>query len=112
MKKKAENYLEKVPKKSENIKWEADENGIVTLFIENKGIFDRILQKIAKKPKISQVHLDETGSFVWQKIDGERDLIEIGRLQEERFGEKIHPTYERLAEYVRSLENCGFIVFS
>ncbi len=109
MKKKAENYLERVPKK--NTKWEADENGIVTLFIENKGIFNRILQKIAKKPKVSQIHLDETGSFVWQKIDGERDLIEIGRLEEEHFGEKVKPTYERLAAFFQSLENSDLIFF-
>ena len=45
-----ENYLEKCPKRPEHIGWTTDENGIVTLEIENKGIMNRIMQKIAKKP--------------------------------------------------------------
>ena len=29
-------------------------------------------QKLLKKPKISYIHLDERGSFIWLKIDGEK----------------------------------------
>ena len=104
----SENYLERVPVRAD-IKWSADEDGKVTLEIENKGVFNRIAQKLFKKPKTSYVHLDETGSFVWPLIDGEKDIIEIGKVVEAEFGEKANPLYERLATYFRILNSYGFI---
>ena len=104
----SENYLERIPVRAE-LKWSADEEGKITLEIENKGFFNRLAQKLFKKPKISYVHLDETGSFVWPLIDGEKNIIEIGKLVEENFGEKANPLYERLATYFRILNSYGFI---
>lgn len=104
----SENYLERVPVRAE-IKWTSDDQGKVTLEIENKGAFNRIAQKLFKKPKISYVHLDETGSFVWPLIDGETNIIDLGKKVEEKFGEKANPLYERLATYFRILESYGFV---
>lgn len=61
----SENYLERKPSRPEGISWSADENGIITLDIENTGAFNRIAQKFFKKPKVTHIHLDEMGSFVW-----------------------------------------------
>ncbi len=104
-----ENYLDRKPLRSVAINWQTDENGTITLLIENKGVFNRIAQKLFKRPKISYVHLDEMGSFVWPLIDGERDLTAIGVLVEEHFGEKAHPLYERLAKYFEILYSYHFI---
>ena len=41
----SENYLEKIPKRNESIKWNLDENNRVTLEVENKGFFNKIAQK-------------------------------------------------------------------
>lgn len=103
------NYLERKPKRNDAIAWTADEKGIVTLEIENKGVFNRIAQKLFKKPKISYVHLDENGSFIWTKLDGEKNLTEIGKEVDEHFGEAAHPLYERLAKFCQILESYGFI---
>ena len=83
----SENYLEKIPLKNPEIQWTADENGIVTLQVENKGVANKIAQKLLKKPKISYIHLDENGSFIWPLIDGEKDIIAVGELVKEHFGE-------------------------
>lgn len=104
------NYLERIPVRAD-IVWNADENGIVTLEIENKGIFNKIAQKLLKKPKISYIHLDELGSFVWPEIDGEKSIIILGEKVEEKFGETAHPLYERLAKYFQILESYGFVSF-
>ena len=40
--KKSENYLERKPLRKESIGWKTEENGFVTLEIENKGVFNRI----------------------------------------------------------------------
>lgn len=108
-KEQALNYLEKIPVHKEGIGWSADENGIITLEIENKGVFNRIAQKLFKKPKISYVHLDELGSFVWPIINGEKNITEIGKAVDEHFGEKAHPLYERLAKYFQILDSYSFI---
>ena len=109
--KKSGNYLEKIPCYKEGLCYETDESGKVTLLIENKGVFNRIAQKLFKKPKISYIHLDEMGSFVWPLIDGEKDITEIGKTVKEHFGEKAEPLYERLAKYFQILESYGFIIF-
>ena len=105
----SENYLEKIPVHPEILQWTKDEQGIVTLDVENKGIANRIAQKLLKKPKISHIHLDEMGSFVWPLIDGKRTIIQIGDYVKEHFGEKAEPLYERLAQYFKILEDNGFI---
>lgn len=109
--KKKENYLERVPMRHPRVESQVDENGIVTLKIENKGVFNRAFQKLLKKPKYSYIHLDENGSFVWECIDGKRDIIEIGNLVDEHFGEAAHPVYDRLSKFFVTLENCKFITY-
>ena len=49
MKKNSENYLDKVPQISYGINWNIDENLIVTLEIENKGVTNRIFQKLPNR---------------------------------------------------------------
>lgn len=105
----SENYLERIPLKNPEIKWTTDENGMVTLQVENKGLANKIAQKLLKKPKISYIHLDENGSFIWPLIDGERDIIAIGEKVKEHFGEKANPLYERLVKFFQILENYSFV---
>ena len=109
-KKNSKNYLEFVPLRIIE-RFSTDENGVITLEIENKGVFNRVAQKLLKKPKISYIHLDEMGSFVWPLIDGERNITDIGVFVKDHFGDKAEPLYERLAKYFKVLESYGFIKF-
>ena len=108
----ASNFLDKIPTRNPEIGYTVDEKGVITLEIENKGLFNRIAQKVFKKPKISYIHLDEMGSFVWPIINGEKNITEIGEAVDEHFGEKAHPLYERLAKYFQILESYGFVKLS
>lgn len=111
MKKRAEeNYLDKKPVRS-NIKWDTDENGNITLHVENKGAMNKIAQVLFKKPKVSYIHLDEMGSFLWPFFDGEKTIAEIGELVKAHFGEKAEPLYERLSQYIQTLESYKFVEF-
>ena len=83
-----ENYLKKIPSVPQGLSFSTDENGIVTLETENKGMMNRIAQKFFGKPKISYIHLDEFGSFVWQKVDGKTDILTLGESVKKQFGEK------------------------
>ena len=105
----SKNYLEKIPSRPEHIKWNTDDNGIVTLDIENTGFMNRMAQKLFRKPKVSHIHLDEMGSFVWPLLDGEKNIIELGEAVRENFGDKAEPLYERLAKYFQILDSYQFI---
>lgn len=105
-----ENYLERIPRRNEKYNW-TEKDGIVTLEIENKGFFNKMCQLILKKPKVSYVHLDEMGSFVWPLLNGEKTIMMLGEDVDAHFGEKAHPLYERLAKYFQILESYGFIVW-
>ena len=82
-----------------------------TLDIDNKGVFNKIAQVLFKRPKVSHIHLDELGSFVWPLLDGEKSIFDIGKAVEEHFGEKAEPLYERLAQYFKILESYGFVKY-
>ena len=110
MKKKEENYLDKIPVRSD-FKWTTDDEGIVTLESENKGIVNRIFQKLFKKPKVTYIHLDKMGSFVWPKIDGEKSILDISEDVKKEFGDEANPLYERLCKYFEILASYGFVTF-
>lgn len=105
------NYLENVALKNPQIMWTCSQEGLVTLSRENKGIINRVAQLLLRKPKISYIHLDEFGSFVWQCIDGESDITAIGAKVKQHFGKNVEPIYERLSKYFQLLFNCGFITY-
>ncbi|MEE3399595.1 MAG: PqqD family protein [Eubacterium sp.] len=109
MKKSKENYLDFVPVISDKHKWEADEEGNVTIFIENKGIFNWLAQKLLKKPKVSQLHLEKFGSYIFPLIDGKASIYEIGQEVKTHFGDEAEPLYPRLTEYIKMLHDYGFV---
>ena len=106
-----DNYLDYVPIISDKHKWEADEEGDVTIFIENKGFFNWLAQKLLKKPKVSQLHLEKFGSYIFPLIDGKASIYEIGQKVGAHFGDEAEPLYPRLAEYFKMLQSYGFIEY-
>ncbi len=104
-----DNYLEKIPMRNPSLGWSVDENGAVTLELQNKGVFNKIAQTLFKKPKVSYIHLDENGSFVWTLIDGEKSILKIGEEVKEHFGDAAEPLYPRLAQFVKILEDYKFV---
>lgn len=108
-KKQAPNLLDLIPRQSTKHKVEIDGEGKVTIFVENKGLFNFIAQKLFKKPRFSQIHLEEFGSYIWQKIDGKRTVKEIADLMHEEFGEKADPLYPRISMYMKTLVNYEFV---
>ena len=104
----SENYLEKVPCLRPDISYK-DEEGIITLEIQNKGLMNRIAQKLFFKPAISYIHLDKLGSFSVKCADGKRDIIAIGKLVSDEFGDGAEPLYERLAKFFQIMDSYGFV---
>lgn len=108
-KKQSPNLLDLIPCCSKKHRYEVDREGKVTVFVENKGFFNFAAQKLLKKPRFSQIHLEELGSFIWQNIDGKKNVKEIADLLHEKFGKKAEPLYPRISVYIKILQNYGFI---
>lgn len=109
--KKSENLLDFKPHRNALYPWKLAENGHVLVRIEHKGLADKLVQVLAKKPRFSDIELDDLGSFVWQKLDGETSVYEIGQMVKKEFGEKAEPLYERLGKYMKTLHENKFIVY-
>lgn len=103
------NYLDFIPVHSKEFPYSIDEQNRVTIMQKNTGAFNWIAQKLLKKPRISQIHLDEMGNFLWPLMDGERSIMDLSILVKEEFGEKAEPLYNRLVQYMKTLEAYGFI---
>ncbi len=103
---KGQNFLDLVPEKLHPSK---EENGLITVLVENKGIFNRFGQKFLKKPVQSKIQLDPLGSFIWTHIDGKTSIYEIAQKVEEQFGEKAEPLYPRLTEFIKTLQKVHYI---
>ena len=110
-KKDLRNYLDFIPVHHEQYSYTVSDNGAVTVYVENKGVFNKIAQVVFKKPRISQIHLDEMGNFIWPLIDKKNTAYDIAEQVKAHFGEKAEPLYNRLVQYMRNLESYGFIRF-
>lgn len=107
----AENYLDRIPQKNPALRSHTDRKGHLVLEIENTGMMNRIAQELFNKPKVTNVHLDEMGTFVWPLIDGTRSVGDIALLVKEHFGEKAEPLYQRIVKYFQIVESYHFISF-
>lgn len=104
------NFLEYIPVRNNEYRWEKDDKDNITIYVENKGMFNRIAQKLFKRPEVSRIHLQGIGNYVWQIIDGNMNVYELGVKVKEHYGDEAEPLYERLSKYMRMLEEYGFIV--
>lgn len=107
-KKQEKNFLDFIPVINDKFRYEIVDQK-VTIFQENKGVFNRIFQVLLKKPKVTQIHLDEMGSFIWPLMDGEKTVFDISGEVKEYFGEKAEPLIPRLVQYFKMLKNYDFI---
>ena len=111
-KKSSVNYLDLVPKRAEHLQCHTDEEtGLMVLDVENTGLFNTIAQKVFRKPRITHVHLDETGSFLWPLIDGEKTVAQLAECMKQQCGEKAEPLLPRIVRYFQIVESYHFIQF-
>ncbi len=106
------NLLDRVPCRAADLAWQREEDGMVTLLVKNTGLFNRIAQKLFKKPPVSHVHLDNMGSVVWPLIDGQKTVFAIGEELKSQMGEAAEPLYERLAQFLNILKSYDFITWA
>ncbi len=107
--KKDENFLELIPKRNPALKYELDENKLVTIVVPNIGFFNKLAQLVFRRPKTSYIHLDPYASYVWRGINGKRDIAALGKYLKREYGEEAEPLYERLVKFIHILKENKYI---
>lgn len=98
-------------KKCDNLKYDIDINGIVTVYEKQDHLIQRFFRKLKFRiPKYKLVELDEYSSEVFIQIDGKKTVEEIGHHLQMRYGEKVSPLYERLLVFLNYIcTDCQYI---
>ena len=106
-----EDVLNIVFKKNENIEYEVNEEGIVTILEKQDHKIQRVFRKLKFKiPMYKKVELDKYGSYIFLQIDGVKTVEELGIKLDEKYGEESHPLYERLLLFLNHIDvNSNYI---
>jgi Coenzyme PQQ synthesis protein D (PqqD) len=104
------NYLDLTPEYIHG--YEIKENGKVSILIPRftSKFFGKYFMPLLKN-KFIPLKLDEFGSETWLLIDGKKNVLAICDVLTEKFGEKIHPTEERVTSFLSHLYTNKFIRF-
>ena len=101
-------YMNHVALYNDKLEWQISENGYVNLTIENKGIYNKIAQKLFRKPRYTNIELDCYGSRLWLYIDGKRTVYDIFMKMTNAFPDEEN-MYERVNRFVAILQKNSFI---
>eukprot|EP01107_Rhizomastix_libera_P004345 TRINITY_DN17388_c0_g1_i1.p2 TRINITY_DN17388_c0_g1~~TRINITY_DN17388_c0_g1_i1.p2 ORF type:complete len:121 (-),score=1.42 TRINITY_DN17388_c0_g1_i1:1458-1820(-) len=103
------NLLELTPIR--NYEHTVKEDGLIDVLVPKfkREFFNRFIPK-SKSPFI-KANLDELGSAVWELMNGETKILDIVKILDERFGEKIAPVNDRVGMFINNLHRNGFIRF-
>ena len=72
------------------------------------GFLGKYVQPRLKRSHLT-IELDEVGTLVWDACDGQRDIRAIAVLLSQRFGDDFDPEYQRLALFIRTMVQRGWI---
>ncbi len=103
------NLLHLIP--VQNTKCETREDGLVVLFKPKfaNTLLVKYLLPLMKKPYY-KIKLDEIGSFFWLKCDGILTVKEIAELHKNKFEDRVEPLYDRISQFLTSLEKNRLII--
>jgi len=106
-----EEVLNLIFKISDSLEYEVSTENIVTILEKQ----DHKIQKFCRRlkfriPEYKKTSLDEYGSYIFLQIDGRKTVKDIGENLEAKYGDKVHPLYERLLLFLNHIEvNCHYI---
>lgn len=101
-------YMNHVALYNDKLEWQISENGYVNLTIENKGIYNKIAQRLFRKPRYTNIELDCYGSRLWLYIDGKSTVYDIFMQMTYAFPDEKN-MYERVNRFVAILQKNSFI---
>lgn len=101
------------PVRNSLIKWDKDENGVISLVVPQKStLWIRIVSSVFMLPKSRVVALDEVGSLVWIMCDGNNSIDSIVKALCNRYKLTHKEAETSLLAYFRKLGKRGMIAFA
>lgn len=106
-----EDVLNMIYKISDNLEYEVDKDNIVTILQKQDHKVQKFFRKLKFRiPEYKNISLDEYGSWIFLQIDGKKNVKDIGESLEIKYGDKVHPLYERLLLFLNHINvNCHYI---
>lgn len=101
---KKKNYPDFVPVLNTQDSWD-EKDGTVTIHMVYKGIYHVVAQKLSHSSPVNHIVLNTFSSFAWGKVDGARTVGDIADGMKAYFDDRAEPVYNRLARYMRILQN-------
>jgi hypothetical protein len=108
-KKQEDNFLLYIPNKKHTT-FEEKKGKVKLIFYHDKAI-EKFSRWLVKKPRVSDVELDEIGSTTWNLIDGKKSVYDISLKLYEKYGERCNPNNNSLVMYLRYMNRKGWISF-
>ncbi|MBN1282511.1 MAG: PqqD family protein [Proteobacteria bacterium] len=92
------------------VEWEDGPEDRAVLLVPRfrRGPLARWLQPRLKRPHM-RVKLDDLGTFVWRRLDGNTPFDEIAKAMEGHFGERAAPADQRLKAFFTILHKDRFV---
>jgi len=109
MAKNNDNFLLYVPAKKHKY-YEIKKGKVFLIFHHDKPV-EKIMRWLIKKPYVSDIELDTMGSRVWELINGQNTVYDIGKELIKVYSKECEPVYDRLILYIRYLIKKGWISF-
>ena len=96
---------------SEKLEYEVDKDNIVTILEKQDHKIQKFFRKLKFRiPEYKKISLDEYGSWILLQIDGNKNVKDLGESLEAKYGDKVHPLYERLLPFLNHIDvNCHYV---
>ncbi|SHK67947.1 Coenzyme PQQ synthesis protein D (PqqD) [Clostridium cavendishii DSM 21758] len=104
-----ENFMLYIPIKKHST-YEERKGKIYLMFYHDKFI-EKFASKVFKKPKVTDIELDEIGSYVWSIMDSKRNVLEILDMLNSKFPSDSDNMTNRLILFLRYLNRRNWIKF-
>ena len=105
----SDNFLLYIPVKKHK-EYEIKKDNVILIFHHDKPV-EKFMRWLIKKPYSSDIELDAMGSRVWELINGQNTVYDIGQQLIKLYGKSCEPVYDRLILYIRYLIKKGWISF-
>jgi len=95
----------------DDLEYRVDIDDHVTILKQQNHRIQRFFRKLNFKiPEYTEKTLDKYGSYVFLQIDGQKTVKDIGENLEIKYGNEVHPLYERLLLFLNHIDvNCHYI---
>lgn len=104
-----DNFLLYIPRKK-HMTWETSKGKVKLLFYHDRSV-EKFMRWLVKKPRTSDILLDEIGSTTWELIDGVNSVYDISKRLYDKYGERCNPNNNTLIMFLRHLNRKGWISF-